>query len=384
MTISVVQVVEAAAYGTGRHVEQLCRGLAAEDFAVTLIASTRRQPDFRRTMTELEAVGVCCLELDMRRSVSPCRDFRTLMKLEKLLREIRPDVVHGHGSKGGFLARAAAHAIGLPNTVYTPHCFAFAGPVGAFRTRFYRAMERRAGRWTARLIAVSSHEARLAADAKILPPERISLIPNGLEDDAPVSPTPSPDLRTALGLDPSDVVIGFVGRLWRQKGLDLLIMSLPEVLKRRPAARLLLLGEGPERKALEKLARTVDVADRVVFVGQRPDVRTCLQLMDVFVLPSRWESAPYALLEAMASARPIVATRVGGMPEMLDDGRCGALVEPEDPDALARAILDVLQKPDDGARKAQAARDRVRTHYRLRESVSRTAQLYRELTSENA
>ena len=377
--LRVVEVVESAAYGTGRHVVDLSRGLRAQGFDVTLIASTRRDRNFRRTMTELETDGVRCIELDMRRRVSPIGDLLARHRLKKLLAELKPTIVHGHGSKGGFLARAAAHSLGIEKTVYTPHCFAFAPGHGGMRERFYRWMERLAGRWTARLIAVSTYEAELAEHARIVPRDRIICIPNGLRDEELEPVEPSPTLAAELGLPKDTRVIGFVGRLCRQKGIESLIMAFADVAGRMPGCSLLLVGDGPEESSLRQLARACGIPDRIVFAGRREDTRQLLALMDVFVLSSRWESAPYAVLEAMASGTPIVATQVGGVPEMLDEGRCGRLVASGDPRQLAEAILLTLTHREESVAMAQAARERVRTRYLLSASVAQTAKLYREL-----
>lgn len=377
--IHVVEVVESAAYGTGKHVVELCRGLAEGGFQVTLIASTRRDRTFREKMAELEKTGVNCIEVEMSRGISPVRDTRALLSLRRLLKKLRPDVVHGHGSKSGFLARAAAHSLGIMNTVYTPHCFAFGVGKAGMRERLYRRLERWAGRWTARLVAVSRHEKDFAIAQGILPGERIILVPNGLGDAEMERCEPPAGLAGQFGLAKNDRVLCFVGRLWRQKGLDVLIRAFAKVIEKEPQCRLLLVGEGPEEESLRTLARDCGLSQQVVFAGNRDDARCVMGLAQVFVLPSRWESAPYALLEAMASGVPIVATRVGGVAEMLDEGRCGRLVAPDSPDELAQAILTALTQPAQSAAMAEAARERVRKLYRLSDSITQTANIYREL-----
>ncbi len=379
MKISVVQVIESAAGGAGKHVLGLCRGLPGEGFDVTLVASLRRDPNFRTAMSELEKTGIRCVELDMRRRVSPLRDAVALVRLKKLLAGLRPDVVHGHSSKGGFLARAAARTLGIVNTVYTPHCFAFAGDFGPLKRSLYRRMERIAGCWSARLIAVSSHEAELAASEGILPRERIICIPNGLGEEEFEETTAPSRLPAGLKLEPGRPVLGAGGRLRPQKGIDVLICAFGRVLNSSPGCQLLIIGDGPERGQLEKLARRCGVSEQVVFAGERDDVRELMSIMDVFVLPSRWESAPYSALEAMASATPIVATRVGGVPELLDNGACGELVEPDNPTDLADAIIGLLSDRKRAAELAQSGRRRAQTHYRLSRTISQTAKLYREL-----
>lgn len=380
--IRVVEVVESAAEGTGKHVCGLLRGLDPARFQTALVASTRREPDFGREMDRLREEGVDCHRLQMRREIRPGADTSALWRLVKLFRRLQPDVVHGHGSKGGFLARAAARALGIQRSVYTPHCFAFAGDVGACQRRLYRGAERRAGKWTARLIAVSSQEARLAAEERIVPAQRVVMIPNGLGEEEFVPPAPPERLRDELGMNRDRRTVGFVGRLWPQKGADLLLGAFPRIAAACPDCQLLIVGDGPDRAALEALAESLGIRKKAIFVGKRDDIPSCLQLMDVVALPSRWESGPYVVLEAMAAGKPIVSTRVGGIPEILEEGRCGELVNRDDVEGLARAVVGLLQ---DGARAAEltaAAAARVRESYRLSDTVSRTAAVYDELVNE--
>ena len=364
------------------HVTGLCRGLLDADVDVTLVASLRRNPAFADTMDELTKAGVHCVTLDMRRGVSIPADTTALAQLKELFTKLEPDIVHGHSSKGGWLARAAAHQVGISKTVYTPHCFAFAGEGGPLRRIFYRRAERIAGKWTARLIAVSRWEGELAAKARIVPEERIICIPNGLGDAEFERVGRSQDLAAQLGLSPDERVIGFAGRLWPQKGADVLIQAFARVERERPGCRLLIIGDGPERQELEQLAQNCGIAGQVTFAGNRDNVSELMTVMDLFVLPSRWESAPYVVLEAMAAGVPVIASSVGGVGELLDDGRCGVLVEPDSPQPLADSIRTLLTDRERMAGMASAALDRVRKEYRMTRTVSMTADLYRELADQ--
>jgi glycosyltransferase involved in cell wall biosynthesis len=176
-------------------------------------------------------------------------------------------------------------------------------------------------------------------------------------------------------------LLGLVARLHRQKGLGDLLAAVAWVRERVPDVRLLLIGEGELRDELEAQARALGLSGAVIFAGIRTDVAEIVAALDIFVLPSLWEGTSNAVLEAMAAGLPIVATAVGGTPEVVVDGVTGLLVPPRDPSALAGALVTLLQDADLRHRMGRAGRERVKQYFSLERMVRRTEALYEELLS---
>jgi glycosyltransferase involved in cell wall biosynthesis len=181
------------------------------------------------------------------------------------------------------------------------------------------------------------------------------------------------------GLEPSDRVILAVGRLHRQKGYDYLIRALATVKREIPTVKLLIAGEGEEKNNLKNLVKSLDLSKEVILAGLCREVEKLFNFTKLFVLPSLWEGMPNAVLEAMAAAKPVVATRVGGVPELVIDGETGILVPPEDPESLARAIVKLLRHTAQANSMGNAGRERVQEHFSVTEMVTKTDRLYQEL-----
>jgi glycosyltransferase involved in cell wall biosynthesis len=218
----------------------------------------------------------------------------------------------------------------------------------------------------AHAVVANSSAARDQLELEGVPPSRIRLIANGLD---PLHFTPAPRRATV-----ERVVM--VANLRAEKGHDTLLGAVPRILERHPAASFTFVGEGPRREPLEVLVRALGIGGRVRFVGECRYVAPVLHEHDLFVLPSRSEAFPNALIEAMATALPVVATRVGGIPEVVRDGVNGRLVPPDDSGALADAVIALMDDPAAAAAMGQAARHDVERHYTIDRMVERFEQLY--------
>lgn len=310
----------------------------------------------------------------LRRSVRPVADCLALVGLWRRIRTMRPDLVHTHSSKAGFLGRLAARLAGVPHIVHTPHGHIFAGYFSSVLTTAFTWLERLAARWTDRIITLSDDEARDHLRRGIGRPGQFVTIPSGVELETVRSASP-------VRLVPEGPVVGTVARLVPVKGLQHLIAAAPETLRRCPQARFLLVGDGEMRPALEEQARALGLGDRITFTGFREDVPSLLAGMDVFVLPSLNEGMGRVLVMAMALGKPIVATRVGGIPELLGDGEAGLLVPPGDPAALAEAISALLQDPSRAQALGEAGRRRA-PRYSAEAMVASLTKLYHEVAED--
>lgn len=289
-------------------------------------------------------------------------------RLNRILRRVGPDVIHLHSSKAGLAGRLALR--GTRPTVFQPHAWSWLAASGMTRAAA-RRWEGVAARWTDLILCVSEAERLEGQRAGIA--ARWRVVPNGVDLSRfrPASEEQQSAARNSVGLHGPLVVC--VGRLSRQKGQDVLLDGWPQVLQRVPSASLVLVGDGPERHALQRRG-----AAGVEFVGDGTDVPTWLAAADVVVTPSRWEGMSLVMLEAMAAGRSIVATDVAGVRETLPPGS-GAIVPAESPAGLARAVVERLLDSDLRRREETAARAFVEARRDLTRSLEMIAAIYEEV-----
>jgi glycosyltransferase involved in cell wall biosynthesis len=230
-----------------------------------------------------------------------------------------------------------------------------------------------------RFIAVAEQHRSYLIVSEELPADKVVVIHNGVDVGKYHPGEPDPALRKALGLPPEERVITTVASLNRYKGVDVLLHAVPEIIRRHSDTRIVIVGDGPERAVLTRLALDLDLAERVVFTGIRSDVDEILRSSDVFVLPSRTEAFPNVILEAMATALPVVATDVGSVEELVEGGKTGYRVRPDDPHVLSEKVCALLEDPDRARAFGEAGRRVVEQRYRLEGMCERRERLFDEL-----
>ena len=347
-----------------------------EEFACGLVSG--------RTIEPSPGIARCLAERNiqwavvpaLRREIHPLRDLCALKALRRQVREERPKIVHTHSSKAGFLGRLAARLEHVPHIVHTPHGHVFGGYFSPAATRVFIGLERLAARWTDRIVTLTDAEAAQHLALGIGRPGQFITIASGVDLGNIASAAP-------VRLAPHGPVIGTVGRLTSIKGHQHLIDAVPEILRRCPAAHIVLVGDGELRQALAERTRRLGVDSRVIFTGYREDIPALIAGMDVFVLPSLNEGMGRVLVMAMALGKPIVAASVGGVPELLAKGEAGILVPPADPRALADAICTLLADPVRAKTLGAAGRRRAPA-YSADAMVQALARLYREVLAEKA
>ena len=306
------------------------------------------------------------------RSVAPFRDARALFEIVRCMRSFRPDVVHTHAAKAGTLGRLATTFLRpRPRVVHTFHGHVLSGNFSPRVSRAYARIERALARRTDRLVTVSPRVRDELRDRfGIGRAEQWNVIPGGAEPCE--RPLERGEARRALDLPDEAVVIGVVARLARVKGHDVLLDALSRIAD---PPRILLLGDGPLRCPLEERVRREGRADTVRFAGWVRPPRQYVRAFDAVLLPSRQEGLPLALLEAMQEGVPVIATDVGGVADLVADGVEGLLVAPEDPDALARAIVNLVSSRERRKEMGERAREKA-APYTLERHVARVISLY--------
>jgi glycosyltransferase involved in cell wall biosynthesis len=310
------------------------------------------------------------------REVRLWKDLRATWQLYRLLRR-GYDVVHTHTSKAGVVGRIAARLAGVPVVVHTPHGHVYRGYGGPWKSRGFVWAERLLARWTDALVALTDGERGEHLRERVGRPECWHVVPSGVELERYRSTTP---LRRAdLGLPESAFVVGCVARLVPVKGVEDALRAVAELRDLVPPVHLALVGDGPQRGTLEALAGRLGLRGRAHFLGLRQDVPRLLPLFDVLVLPSRNEGMGRAVVEAQAAGVPVVASRVGGIPDVVLHGQTGLLVPPADPRALAAALACLAADPAGRARMAERARRFVSHGLSAEAMVASLDRLYRHL-----
>lgn len=284
-------------------------------------------------------------------------------------------LIHTHDYKTNLLGGIAARLAGV-KPIATLHLH----DLSTHRLRLYRILDLAVLRSFPRVIAVAE-ALRQELIAAGLPPAKVVTVHNGIGGQEFVSGAFSraEGLRQRLGIGDSQSVVSAVGRLCPQKGQGDFLESAAWVRKALPNARFLILGDGPAKEELRELCRSLSIQDAVSFLGHQRDVAAFMALSNCIVLPSVREGLPYVLLEALALARPVVATQVGGVPEVVQDGETGLLVPPRRPDRLAEAILYLLRNPAEAVRLGQRGRERVLREFTAEAMGYETAEVYREV-----
>ena len=360
--LMVVRPSEGGAFG---HVARLSGELVRQGHQVAICGPHRSE-------AQLDP-RVEVIYLEMVQPISPVRDLRALAGLAGIVRSWRPDLIHVHGSKAGTPGRLARYANPAVPLAFTPHQYAFAN---YFRRRWVRAVYRLIERAMAPLatMVICVCDAERGNALKVGSADRARVVHNGIT----FTPADAPDPRLSA-LRERGPLICAVAELHPRKGLMTLLEAMTRVLAVHPDATLAIAGEGIQREALLRKIAALGIAPSVRLLGRVADVPAVLAGADVFVNSAWAEAFPYSVLEAMAAERPIVATDVGGTREAIEDGVTGRLVQPFEVDALASAILDLLDNPEKAARVAAAARERMLERYTFERMVAGTLDAYAEL-----
>jgi glycosyltransferase involved in cell wall biosynthesis len=290
--------------------------------------------------------------------ISPRDDVRALRALRQLIGQGQYDIVHTHSAKAGTLGRLAALWSGVPVVVHTLHGFPFHPYQSALRRQAYLQVERALGHRSSMLLAVGSHVAAESVRLGIAAPERLRTIAPSIDPiEVPQGQLPRRTARRRLAVPPGMHVVGTVGRLDYQKAPEHFVEAIAAL--DRPDVLGLWIGDGPLRPLVERRAAELGLGERFVCLGERDDVPALLPALDLFVMTSRYEGLPCALIEAMTVGVPVIATAVNAVPDAVIPGETGLLVPPQRPDLVAQAIGHLLDHPASARRMADTARAHV-------------------------
>jgi glycosyltransferase involved in cell wall biosynthesis len=327
----------------------------------------RTRPTVEDAVQQMEEAGVTFLGLDR----SSKFDLIAWRPLYQLLRRERIDVVHAHKFGANVWGVVMGRLARVPVVVTHEHGWAFEGePLKVFLDRELIA------RGSNALIAVSRADQRRMSSIEKIKPKDTVFVPNG------ISPLPQPsgaDVRAELGIPADAPLVGTMGFLRYPKAIDNLVRAADPLRRLVPGAKVLIAGDGPDRPMIEALLDELDLRDTVYLLGLRSDVPDLLDALDVAVCPSDSEGSPLSIMEYMDAGLPVVSTNVGGVPDLIDEGVHGLLVERRDPEALARAMAELLRDPARAAEMGRRGRERRAREFDIDVMVRNVENLYLDL-----
>ncbi|MBN1104911.1 MAG: glycosyltransferase [Deltaproteobacteria bacterium] len=377
MPVNLLYIIQNREFGGGeRGFAQLINALPQAEYRIHV--ASQPHAAFCRSIHNGQ---VRFIPIDFSKRVSPS----TIFRLARIIRENDIQIVHGQGARADFCGRIAKGVSGKAFYVSTVQMPVEGFEVSPLRRLIYRFFDRLSERFVDRFVVVSDALMDQMTSNHRIPAGKVTKIYNGIEVEHFSPKGDEMDrlkIREALHIDEEAMLIGAVGRLVWQKGFEFLIRSVPEILMVSPNAKILLIGDGPLGPKLKSMCESMKLQGKVLFAGFRRDIRSLLSTMDIVVIPSIKEGFPMITLEAMAMARPIVATRIDGIVEQIDDGLNGILVPPEEVDALSSAIIRLLKDNYLARKMGEAAREKVVSRFSIDEMVSKTEGVYMDLLNQ--
>lgn len=349
--------------GLQQVIYNLCRTLDRSRFDISVLC-LREKGLFAN---DVEALGIPVYLLEQKERGA---DYFAFRKVAKLLRELRIDVIHTHNTQPFFDGTMAAMLAGVRTVIHTDHARAFPDKLRYMVAEWAMAL------YAYRVVGCSEHTSRQLRRYEKIPERKIVTIPNGIDGSRFELTIDRQAKRRELGIHEQGSVIGLAVRLSDQKGITFLLQAMPRILAKHPDTTLLIAGDGDLRMDLEREAQELGIASRVKFCGPRKDIPELLKLLDFYVLPSKWEGLPMVILEAMAAGCPVVATDVGGNSTAVVNGVTGALVPPQDPAALADAVIRLLDSPELQKRYAENGKNRFRERFSAETMARQYEHLY--------
>ena len=373
--------------GPARHVSVLDAGLSRRGYETLLLygESGDSEGSFAHLVTEqkLPAYAISTLS----RRVSVWKDICTFFSILRHLFRIKPDVVHTHTAKAGVVGRFAATVFNITRShmkrclvVHTYHGNVFRGYFGSVVNWLVRFAERLFGFCTDYVVVISEQQfSEIVREFRIVPREKTKIIPLGLDLERFLAVSVSlPSLREELAISRTSLVLGFVGRLVMIKDVETLLRAFKVVQGKIKNAVLLVVGDGPVREKMMSLAKSLGVSGGVTFLGWRHDLPTLYRTMDIFLLSSRNEGTPVSVIEAMAAGLPVVATNVGGVPDLVKHEHSGLLVPAGNPAALAEAVFRLAGDTHTRIAMGREGRNIARARYTSERLVQDVDRLYRD------
>lgn len=310
------------------------------------------------------------------RRIHPLYDIIAVFKIFSIIKRERCTIVHTHSSKPGFSGRIAAKLAGVPIVIHSIHGFPFHDFMPRPIEMFFIVIEKLLSKLSDCLITVSKLNMKKAIMLRISEEEKFVNIYSGICFKKFTKRNDKHRIKKKFNIPVKSPVIGMIGRLSEQKAPEYLLYAAPQILTQHPESIFLIVGDGEKKHSLIQLSKKLNIDDHVKFLGNRDDIPDILSMMDVFVLPSLWEGLGRSLTEAMYFGIPVVATQVEGVPELVEHGRTGYLIQPRDCEALSEYVVQLLDDKTLRKRMGQLGKQKVTEDFSADRMVAQIDQLY--------
>lgn len=333
--IKILHVTQASYGGVAEYIKLLLKNMDRNKYEPDVVCTS-----YGNLHGEIEKLGIHVKNVDMEREISLKRDFSALVELTRYVKETKPDIVYLHSSKAGVIGRLACLINGV-SCLYNPHGWAFSMDVSKIKKSFYAFIERTCSHFTDIIINISDYEKRLALDYRVASPKKIKVIYNGIDEEKFTHIYSKEDVLNELGIPKNSYIIGMVGRITGQKSPETFIEVAKLICGKIPEAYFILVGDGELRKMIEDKILMEGLSEKIKITGWTSDVSRYISTFDIGLLTSKWEGFGLVLVEYMAMDKPVVASNVGGIPNVIQNGLNGILVEPGDSKGFAEAVMKI-------------------------------------------
>jgi glycosyltransferase involved in cell wall biosynthesis len=367
-------------------------GLKKKNYKLSFISGLSRESEMKHEEIEarekdirrLESEGIEFIQCpSLVRRINIIKDIKAFFDLWRIIKKNNPVIVHTHSSKAGLIGRLAARLAGTPIIVHTPHGHVFFGYFGPFKTKLFIILEKAVARVTDKIVTLTNREKKDHILFKIADQDKFSVICSGLELNRlqESSPEEKHSLKKELGIPGNSLIVGTAGRLVPVKGPEFLVRASKYVISKYPETYFVFTGDGPLEQDLKRKVRKMGIAKNIIFSGWRDDLAKVISIYDVFVLPSLNEGMGRVLVEAMALGKSIVASDVGGIPDLVIHGKNGFLVPAKNPEQLAKYIQVLLENKDKREKMGLAGK-KMALNFGAESMIEKIAGLYEELLNE--
>ena len=368
-------ITQAEAGGAQRYIFDLATNLKNENYEVMVASGTTSDYHDKKswllTKADEKNIKSYCLK-NLVREINPLKDWLAYLEIKKLLKETQPDILHLNSSKAGVLGALAGRRIKIPKIIYTVHGFVFNEPMPSWKKKFYLWAEKFSASAKDKFICVSEFDRQTGIKNKIAPAQNFITIHHGLNQFKLLEKNQA---RESLKLPKDKIVVGTIANFYPAKGLIYLIQAAKIVTEKFPEIIFRIIGFGQLEKKLRAEIASLNL-EKNILLGGKAGAASYLKAFDLFVLSSVKEGFPFAILEAMSAGLPIVATQVGGVPEMIKDGLNGLVVPPAEPPKLAEAIIRLLANKNLAQQLGQQAAIDVKNNFSLEKMVRETEKIY--------
>jgi len=365
--------------GAQRYVFDLATSLK-DEFDITV--ATGKISGSKKLIEKLEKNNINTVIFhNLVRNINPWSDFLAFIEMVTYLNNNEFDVIHLNSSKAGVIGSAAANLHNVKKIIYTAHGWVFNEPLPLWKKKFYKIAEKISAKSTSDIITLSQVDTEIGILEKIASPEKFHKIYHGIKnlnfldkDEARLVINEKFQIPTTAG----SPIIGCIANFYETKGLKYLISALPEIIKSRNDAKLIIFGDGELRSKLETQINKLNLEKSIFLPGELSNAQKYLKAFDIFVLPSVKEGLPYVILEAGAAGLPIIATRVGGIPEMIKNDTNGLLISPGDPAEISDTIIKLINNENLRDSLSQNAASQFKEKFSFEKMIEQTKQLYQK------